>query len=240
MVEPVAVVAFMAVAPVGIESRYLAPALPPLIVLAAYGAEAVAAWMRSRRVSLAAAVVMLLLAASFGARAALRFHRAAPNGMRPIAEFVLGKSAPGYHSVLVSADAEGPMIAEISEREPHRLSRFLVRPNKLLARMDWNGNGYQCVYKTKEEVQALFDRIPFDLVIIRTNPPSSAMPHELLLRDAILAFPDRWKLVYSTRGDGAGAASYVAYEPVKLHEVSQAAMAQLLADLLNGRWQAFR
>jgi hypothetical protein len=229
LVQPAAVVAFLIVAPVGNEPRYLMPALPPLLVLAMYGVRTIADWVAPTRRMLVMTGSVVLLAGSILAFAASRLDPVPVDPFRPIAEFVIAR---GYSSVLVPADAEGPVIAEISELEPDRLARFLVRPGKLLARANWTGTSYRAVYKTKEEVQAVFDRLPLDAVIVRMNPQVEALEHEIQLRDMVLSFPNRWHLACSFNSTSS-LAQYAAYEPVKLRELSRDDLADFLGDLLT-------
>jgi hypothetical protein len=229
LVQPIAVVLFLMVAPVGNEARYLTPALPPLIVLAMYGMHAIAdlAAPTQKRLVMTAGIALgagLLLAV-----AAHRLHQLPADSLRPMAEFVIAR---GYHSVLIPADAEGPAIAEISEREPDRLARFLVRSGKLLARTDWTGAEYRALYETKEGIQGLFDELPLDAVIIQMNPRDDAAEHERLLRDMVQAFPNRWRLVCSFISTSSPA-RYAVYEPVKLRYLSQQDLAYYLQNLLN-------
>jgi hypothetical protein len=229
IVQPAALVLFLMAAPVGNETRYLTPALPPLIVLAMYGIRAMVDRAAPTRRTLAMSGTVALLGGCLLAVATYRARPLSADYVRPMAEFVIAR---GYHSVLVPADAEGSAIAEISEREPDRLARFLVRPGKLLARINWIGTSYHARYETKEGVQRLFDEFPLDAVIIRMNPPDDAIQHEILLRDMIGAFPNRWRQAASFNST-TSLARYAVYEPVKLRELSQQDLTQFLQNLLN-------
>jgi len=228
LMQPAAVLVFLIMAPVGNESRYLTPALPVLMILAMYGIRALADVAPPARRTLVMAGLVVFFIGSFVALAAYRLDPVPADTLRPIANFVIERN---YHSVLVPSDSEGPMIAEISEREMDRLAIFLVRPSKLLAQTDLNGLVYPAIYKTKEETQALFDQLPLDGLVVRMNPPEDAAEHEILLRDMILAFPNRWHLVRSF-GDASSSAGYAVYEPVKLSELSQQDLADHLRNLL--------
>jgi hypothetical protein len=194
-----------------------------------YGIRALADLAPPARRTLVMAGLVVFFIGSFVALAAYRLDPVPPDSLRPIANFVIERK---YHSILVPSDAEGPMIAAISERETDRLAIFLVRPSKLLAKTDWNGLVYHALYKTKEETQALFDRLPLDGLVVRMNPPEDVAEHEILLRDMILAFPNRWHLVRSF-GDASSPARYAVYEPVKLTELSQQDLADHLRNLLS-------
>ena len=229
LVQPVAVLVFLIMAPVGNEARYLTPALPALLILAMYGMRALADLAPPARRTLVMTGLVASLTGSFVALAAYQLHPVPADPLRPIANFVIERN---YHSVLLPADVEGPVIAEISERETDRLASFLVRPSKLLAQTDWNGIVYHALYKTKEGTQALFDRLPLDALIVRMNPPEDAWEHEIMLRDMVLAFPNRWHLVNSF-GGVSSPERYAVYEPVKLRELSRQDLADHLRNLLG-------
>jgi len=229
MVQPAALVLFLVIAPVGNEIRYLTPALPPLIVLAMYGIHAIVDRAARKRKMFAMSGAVALIGGCFLAVAAHRLHPLPPDSFRSMAEFVIAR---GYHSVLVPADAEGAAIAEISERERDRLARFLVRPVKLLARSNWIGTNYSALYATKGGMQGLFDELPLDAVIIRMNPPDDAVEHEIMLREMVLAFPNRWRQVASFN-DTSSLAQFAVYEPVKLRQLSQQELTHFLQNLLN-------
>jgi hypothetical protein len=226
-IQPFLMGAFLIAAPVAVEPRYMAPALPPLLVLAAYGLYAIAKSTGRERAVTGGLTLVLVAVAAWG------FYRARPapvvNAIRPVAEFVVGHTAPAYRSVIVSADAEGPMIAEIAQLEPVLPVRYLVRPGKVLAHMDWLGRNYALVFAKTEQIQALFNRVPLDLVIVRDDPPSSALPHERLLAETIKASPDLWRRVYPPAGQSS---RYQAYEPVRAAPPDPAALDRFLKQQL--------
>ncbi len=233
LAQPVAVLAFLMATPVGYETRYLTPLLPPLLILGLYGARFVISLVSRPRPLVSTAVLTGLLAAFFVVKAITLIPSLPPDPYRPIARFALAR---GYRSVLVGADSEGPMIAAIAELEPDRTARLLVRPNKLLARTNWEGTVYQNTYGTKEEMQALFDRLPLDVLLVRMDPPLDAPPHEILVRDMILANPSRWRLASSFEAqvpEATGSVHYGAYEPLKLREVPDDELRHDLRSLLD-------
>lgn len=224
---PPAVFAFTAF--VGDEARYLIPAFPPLIVLTIYGIAGLVDRLPPARRAAAMGVAAAVLVACSAARLAAQYRPAPPDPFRPITRFVLAR---GYNTILVGADAEGPTIADISESSHRRAAQYLVRPSKLLARTNWMGNLYRSLYQTKEEMQAQFDRFPLDVLIVRMNPPPNALRHEVLIRDMVVGFPKRWRLVGSFENP-ATAAHYAAYEPVKLRTPTPEEIEQVLGDQLR-------
>ena len=80
-----------------------------------------------------------------------------------------------------------------------------------------------------EQIQALFDRVPLDLVIVRADPPASALPHERLLGETIQSSPDRWRRVYPPAGE---ASRYQAYEPIRATPPDPAMLERFLREEL--------
>ena len=223
MLQPLVLAAFLMTAPVIVEPRYMSPALPPLVVLAGYGIYSIAKSSRRERTVGLAVTGLLVITAAF------RIYAGAPvqvaNTVRPVAEFVVGHTQPPYRSAMVSADAEGPMIAEIAQIEPRSTARYLVRPGKVLARMDWLGRNYEQLHASAEQMQTLFDRMPVDVVILRSNPGPGALPHERMLAETIHASPARWRRVYPPAGQSS---RYEAYEPVRTEPAEPGALEQFL------------
>jgi hypothetical protein len=142
----VAVIAFQAVAPVGLEARHLIPALPAAVMFSVAGAVALlrrfhpAAARESGPADapIASAVGMLIL---FGAAIALseimpltRAERKNFSGFAPIASDVVRALKAAEGQVLVSSDArgEGMFIAEMAMRDPHRPGFVVQRGSKAL------------------------------------------------------------------------------------------------------------
>jgi len=231
--QPIAVVLFLALAPTPNEPRYLISALPPLLVLAAYGVTAVVGAVvgKKRRAQLLAPCLMAAIVVAAASVWLFRFDRPRTNEFRSIAEFIVGNTNPVYTAVLVSAEAEGPMIAEITERDPLRGTRFLIRPGKLFAHMNLFGEQYAAKYHSPAEEQTVIESLPISLVIVRRNPPADAAPHERMLRDAIHQFPDRWRGV---RSFGSGDRIYDLFAPAHTSEMSGQQLEAFLMDLLKG------
>jgi len=204
------------------------PALPPLILLAGFGIHSIAeSMLRGRTIALAATGLLVAVAV---ARIYLNAPPPAVNTIRPVAEFTVRHAAPFYRAVMVSSDLEGPMIAEIVAIEPNPMARYLIRPGKVLAHMDWLGRGYQELYGNTEQIQALFDRVPVDLVILRSNLTSRALPHERMLAATINASPTRWRRVFPSAGENS---LYEAYEPVRTTLDDPKALEQFLEHELT-------
>jgi hypothetical protein len=238
LIEPVVALTFFAVSPTANEPRYMIAAFAPLLVLAASGFQwiaemAAARFSTGRNLAPVAMPVLMTVLVIFAASAWLfRFPRIVPSQVRPIAEFV---TSHAYKAVLVNTDSEGPTIAGVASLESQRAGgRFLIRPNKLLARINWMGSWYECRYRTPEEVEAALEQMPVDLVILRRNTTPTALRHEILLHQAVFeTFPVRWRKVYSVSSAGA---DYDFFEPAQKPTISEPLMEKKLKQLLGSRF----
>jgi hypothetical protein len=192
-VSPLSVLLFQSLAPIGIETRYLIPALAPLIVLLAFALARL-----PKRYGLAALVVTVI------ACSVVPFSdsRRPANSVRSVVESIIRNNGSANRSlVYVPADKEGPMIAEFAMRDAERPVRILARTNKLLAHMDWLGNQYRSYYQRPSDLEQFFLENPPDLVILHPRSQAAGqLPHERLLETAIHDYPACWKMLESTAG----------------------------------------
>ena len=192
-VQPLSVLIFQSMAPVGTETRYLIPALPPLIVLLGFGLTRLPRWSGAA-----------VLAATVAGCAVLwlpGFHRPT-NQIRGVVEAITGKdSGVNQALVYVPSDGEGQTIAEFAMRDARRPMRILARTNKLIAKMDWLGNDYTSYYQRPADIEQFFVENPPDLLIVHpgvTGPRQ--FPHEGLLEATIQEYASSWKLLESVNG----------------------------------------
>jgi Dolichyl-phosphate-mannose-protein mannosyltransferase len=191
--HPMAVLLFQSFAPIGVETRYLIPALAPLIVLLAFALAHLPNWYGPAVLAVTVACYSVV---------SLPNSRRPANMVRYAAEAIIRRSGGTRQSlVYVPADAEGPMIAEFAMRDTKRPVRILARTNKLLAQMDWLGSYYRSNYQQPSDLEQFFVENAPDLVIL--HPRSSGagqFPHERLLEATIHDYPACWELLESTAG----------------------------------------
>lgn len=228
---PVCYLVFLLAARVEIESRFLVPVLAPLIVLAGIAIGALSerfarAGMPANWIGTALAAVTLV---SFAATLGRKFPVPPNNQVRPVIEFIRALHGPEDASILVPSEAEGPFIAEIASDEKHRPLRFMIRPNKLLATIDWNGGSYQARYQTAEELVSLFERLPVRYTIIAARMDQHPWAHERLLRAALDTHPERWRRLDAPPGP------WLVYERIDGRAIDAAQMAVILRQYLMER-----
>jgi hypothetical protein len=190
--QPLAVLLFQSLAPVGIETRYLIPALAPLIVLLAFALA---------KLPKAFGPAVLAVAVAGYSLVALPYFRRPANPVRTVVEAAMYKTSQLKQSlVYVPADVEGPMIAEFAMRDAKRPMRVLARTNKILASMDWGGGTYKSNYQQPGELEKFFEQNAPDLVILHVRSAGDQFQHERLLTKTIAAYPACWKLLEGTAG----------------------------------------
>ncbi|MGA3169842.1 MAG: glycosyltransferase family 39 protein [Chthoniobacteraceae bacterium] len=195
-----AVWAFQAVTPVGLEARHLTPAMPALIYLAMAGARRLAgAWPRVGAAIIYGVLLLLFFATplavplrtapgygSLGDVIGLSPFRIAKkewHGFQEIAEQAL---AAHCNHLLVASDArgEGMFIADVAIRDPHRPGYTVDRASKMLASSTWSGGTYQSFYSAPAQLAAVLAKSGVEAVVIDLTP-AKIQPHEQLLGQAL-------------------------------------------------------
>jgi hypothetical protein len=195
---------FQSIVPAALEGRYLAPALPPLLLLAAFAVQRGGArWLRGPRRAWGAdiAVALLCLGVLPGALALAPKRQF---GLVEAARRVWAARVPDNPSVLVVADGaeEGAAVAELAMRDPARPSLFAVRGSRLLGGGGYNTEDYVPRFHDPRAVIAAIDSYAIPLVLIRTAPGHNGWAHIDQVAQARALQPTRWELLY--QGDGGG------------------------------------
>ncbi|HEX8585858.1 MAG TPA: glycosyltransferase family 39 protein [Allosphingosinicella sp.] len=176
-----ATVALQALVPVDLDPRYMAPALPALVVLAVAGAVELARMAASRPRWAAAPLLLLVLpgAAHLAARepkANLRMEEAA----------ALAASGGANEAWLIDggSGAEGAFVAAMAVRDPG-LRRYTVRASKLLAESDFMGNRYTLRFTDPAAAAAEIRRLGISGVVVAERPGVEEFAHRPLLAAAL-------------------------------------------------------
>ena len=191
---------FQSVAPADIQSRYLAPLLPPLLILAADGVMIAADWLSryfpwpmsaaEARLSLLLALTIVPAAIASPVKPSLGFMAAAPQ--------VWHKLPPNNRAVLVVSNGPGEAgaVAALAMYDPHRPSLFAIRSSRLLGGGGYNDQDYVPRFKTARQVVAAIDSYAIPLVLFRPNVPGSlSWLHVNQVVEAARLDPARWREV---------------------------------------------
>lgn len=163
--------------PADLDDRYIAPALPPLIVLAIAGAVRLGARWRP-----AAPALALVLAIPGLVHLATR----APK-LGFAMDAIAARAAPGAWLIDGDSGAEGAFVAAMAVRDPG-LAGYTVRASKLLADSDFMGTRYRLRYATPQQVLARLRALGLTgVVMVRTE--GVALPAHSAQLEQALALP---------------------------------------------------
>jgi hypothetical protein len=212
----VSVCVFQTVAPAAIQDRYLAPALPPLLIVAAHGLRVARRTLDSIvRPSWRRRAGLLLLAIVFLSATPSLWSATTPqprSDLNEAASEIWRYRIPANPSVLIAADAaaEGAAVAELALTDPARPSLFAIRGSRLLGGGGYNNSDYQPRYTTAEQAMAAIDKYAIPFVLLRITPTGNKWQHLDQLNSARFMAPDRWELVWRSPESGT---------PVELYHI---------------------
>jgi|GEM_PF-3946764 len=132
-------------------------------------------------------------------------------GFRPGVQVLLSRPETATEAILISSnpvfdDSEAALIAEWAGRRRHA-GTYLVRATKLLSHPVPNSSGglsFVADASTPDELRARLAAIPIAYTIVHTRPATQSYPHHELLRTTLLAHPEEWDLIYSSRKQALG------------------------------------
>jgi hypothetical protein len=198
---------FLAIVPAAIQDRYLAPALPPMLILAAdalhSGLRVLAplmspGWRRAAAVLALVVIGLTALPSAFDPVPPRRFE------MAEAVQQVWRYRIPANPSVLiaVAAAGEGAAVAELALTDAARPALFAIRGSRLLGAGGYNTTDYQPRFATAAEAMAAIDDYAIPFVLLQASSQGNAWRHLDQLAAARAAAPERWELLW--RGDRSG------------------------------------
>jgi hypothetical protein len=220
----VAVLLFHCLIPAGVETRYLIPALPPLLCFVPPGVTATGRLFRSLGFIWLSrpAVPTVLVSICF---ISITFAVPAKNawGFEQAATW-LGSQPDLQDSVTLltsASDGEGIAISEIELHEK-RPGRYVLRANKLLARSDWTSANYQILFNSPEAIRKELDRIPIGVLIVDFRPAKLTPIHHSYVFQMLGSreHSGDWRLAgsfHATDGDASPVRVYVRSGQLRKH-----------------------
>jgi 4-amino-4-deoxy-L-arabinose transferase-like glycosyltransferase len=174
--------------PVDIVERYMAPALPAVVVLAVLGAVRLLAHVPAlvRAGPSAQALAIVALAVVMAAPGIAHLVHRTPKADTGIAA-VTDRLAAGRPVLTVidgSASTEGGFIADMA-RHDSALRGYVVRASKLLAESDFMGTKYTLKYHDAADVLAELHRLGVQHVVIVREGGKDAFPHSAQMHEAL-------------------------------------------------------
>jgi hypothetical protein len=170
--------------PVDIVERYMAPALPAVVVLAVLGAVRLLSLLRAG--TPAPALAGLALAVVMAAPGIVHLVQRAPKADTGIAAVTdrLAAAKPVLTVIDGSASTEGWFIADMAVHDS-ALRGYVVRASKLLADSNFMGTTYTLKYQDTADVLAELRRLGVQHVVIVREGGKDAYPHSAQMREAL-------------------------------------------------------
>jgi hypothetical protein len=182
--------------PVDIVARYMAPALPAVVVLAGLGAVRLLAHLRAQ--APAPALAGIALAVVMSAPGIVHLVQRTPKADTGIAA-VTDRLATGRPVLTVidgSASTEGWFIADMAVHDSG-LHGYVVRASKLLADSNFMGTTYALKYHDTAEVLAELHRLGVQHVVLVREGSKYAFPHSAQMREALTGADSGFRLSQS-------------------------------------------
>jgi hypothetical protein len=196
----VSVLMFHVVVPSSQEERHLITAVPVLLMFLTAGI----AWTADRlplgRLANNRKVVGMTLAVMLViGRETFAIPKKAWHGFGDVAEQLLSTADLQRSVFLVASDpqGEGMLISEVAMRE-RRPGHIVLRASKILSRSRWNGESYELLYKTPEEMMSYLEGIPVGVVVLDVSIPVEHQTADFrILQETLNAFTQQWAPVGS-------------------------------------------
>lgn len=197
---------FQSVVPAAIQARYLAPLLPPLLILAADGVAITGGYLnrhlRWRMPAAQAGLALLLVLTIVPAATAVPAKRPLL-GFMAAAPRVWQVMPANNRAVLIASngDGEAAAIAALAMYDPQRPSLFAIRGSRLLGGGGYNDQDYVPRFKTAQQAMAAIDDYAIPFVLFRRNPSGSGpWLHVNQVAEAAQLDPARWQELFRVTG----------------------------------------
>lgn len=157
-----------------LEERLWITALPALLILSGLAAS------RFKRPWIAAGVLLAAMVFFPFAR-----YRQSGSGFDKLVHQLQRPSRMVVTSLSPMDIGEGGWIAmsALAEKRP---ASFVIRASKVLADADWNGNRYKLLTSSEDAVLQRLDELGIDTVIAHVSAQQKTLPHQVLLRRAVM------------------------------------------------------
>jgi len=207
-----AVFVFQLAVPSAIAARYMLPALPPILILAASELERLTVWVYSRRPewffrrsSIPRVALLVLVVASF-APFTIQFPNLKDEGFAAAAHAIWKNLYPENPVLLVATDSSGESkaIVELVMQDMNRPSIFAVRGSRFLGGGGYNNQDYKPRFANASAVMAEIDLYKIPLVLFRDAPMQTNWTHLHQIEEARRLFPNRWQLLYADLNRASG------------------------------------
>jgi hypothetical protein len=176
--------------------RYLTLAFAPLYGLAAVGLQAAGRFIAgSRRHTIHAALLGVMVVTTFFARPALPVHR--PFGYREVVSQLDQRAGVAGKRLLVVSDegGEGALVTDVAVRdlEPRPV---IVRGSKLLGTDNWNGYNFELRFNSPQAIIQELEDLHVTYLVVDSAPDARRLPYWPLIKQLTESYEDRLQLEY--------------------------------------------
>lgn len=173
--------------PVDIVDRYMAPALPAMVILAVLGAYRLLAQLAPRpALQLPAVAVLVALMAVPGVMHLMARTPKGDAGLVQVANALAPAGKPTLTVIDGRSGVEGAFIAQMAVHDA-ALHGYVVRASKLLADSNFMGSSYTLKFQRPQQVVAELHRLGVQHVVIVRENGLDAYPHSRQMREALAA-----------------------------------------------------
>jgi hypothetical protein len=117
-------------------------------------------------------------------------HPIPVTGLATAVEYVIDRYASYPKiAILVCSDStgEGVAISEFAARVPTPGRFIVLRGSKLLAKGDWEGNGYNVVFQNNETMKKYLESVPTTLILVDRSVDAAPFMKHVVQVESILA-----------------------------------------------------
>ena len=196
---------FQTLVPAAIQDRYLAPALPGIIIMAVYGvyaayqklAKRIGTLAQQPRAGLVIGVFIAMLVAPLIARGGVAVPPKPVMGLAWAADKVRSLQTPRNPAVLIVAEGRNEVaaIAELAMVDPKPPSLFAVRGSRIFGGGGYNNQDYEPRFQNVADLMTAIDEYSIPLLILQKDPSKGAWDHIRQVEELLTLYPDRWRLV---------------------------------------------
>lgn len=181
-----ATLTLQSIVPVDIVDRYMAPALPAVVVLALLGMQRLLALpaIHSARAGRVLPVALLLCMVVPGVRHLVQREPKADTGVAQVSRQIAAHDQASVTVIDGPAGAEGAFIAMMAVDDAG-LKRYVVRASKLLADSNFMGSDYALKFQSQDEVLDELHRLGVQHVVLVRTLNRPAFPHSEQIRNAL-------------------------------------------------------
>lgn len=173
--------------PVDIVDRYMAPALPAMVILAVLGAQRLLAQLAPRpALQLPVVAVLMAVMAVPGVMHLVARAPKADTGLAQVTNALASAGKPTLTVIDGRSAAEGAFIAQMAVHDAG-LHGYVVRASKLLADSNFMGSSYTLKFQRPQQVVAELHRLGVQHIVIVRENGADAYPHSKQMREALAA-----------------------------------------------------